>query len=120
GVASLTPKFDRQGTHAIGSIAIDPANPSRVYVGTGEPNTNADAYYGNGIYAPDDGGAHWRHVHLPGVLTVFHVEAVKPSRGFRYGRVFAATNNGLWLSTDHGHHYVNVKIPTNAAHNGVY
>jgi hypothetical protein len=117
---SWSPKFDHQGTLAIGGIAVDPADPNRVYVGTGEANTNADAYYGNGMYVTDDGGKRWTHVHLPGVLTVFHVEAVKPSKGFRNGRVFAATNNGLWLSTDHGRHYVNVKLPSNAAHNGVY
>src|SRR3954463_391034 len=117
---SWAPKFDHQGTLAIGGIAVDPVNANRVYVGTGEANTNADAYYGDGIYVTDDGGTHWHRVHLPGVLTVFHVEAAKPSKGFPNGRVFAATNNGLWLSTDHGRHYVNVALPTNAAHNGVY
>ncbi|HMC68761.1 MAG TPA: hypothetical protein VKJ07_06375, partial [Mycobacteriales bacterium] len=117
---SWSPKFDHQGTLAIGGLAVDPANANRVYVGTGEANTNADAYYGDGMYVTSDGGTHWTHVHLPGVLTVFHVEAAKPSPGFPAGRVFAATNNGLWLSTDHGKHYVNVKLPTNAAHNGVY
>jgi hypothetical protein len=117
---SWSPKFDHEGTLAIGGIAVDPANPDRVYVGTGEANTNADAYYGNGMYVTSDGGRHWRHASLPGVLTVFHVEAVKPSKGYPAGRVFAATNNGLWLSTDHGRHYVNLTLPTNAAHNGVY
>ncbi|HET7529464.1 MAG TPA: hypothetical protein VFJ98_00735 [Mycobacteriales bacterium] len=117
---SWTPTFDRQGTLAIGGIAVDPTDPDRVYVGTGEANTNADAYYGNGIYVTNNGGRRWSHVHLPGVLTVFHVEAAKPSPGFPEGRVFAATNNGLWLSTDHGRHYVNVKLPTDAAHKGVY
>lgn len=115
-----TPRFDRQGTLAIGSLAIDPRNPDRVYVGTGEANTNADAYYGNGMYVTTDGGKTWRHVHLPGVLTVFHVEAVPPSPGFPAGRVFAATSRGLWLSRDHGKHYSNVALPTNAAHTGVY
>ena len=117
---SWKPRFDRQSTLAIGSIAIDPKNPDRVYVGTGEANTNADAYYGNGMYMTSNSGRTWRHVHLPGVLTVFHVDAVGPSRHFPDGRVFAATNHGLWLSTDHGRHYRNVQLPTNAAHNGVY
>lgn len=115
-----SPKFDHKGTLAIGSVAIDPRDPDRVYVGTGEPNTNADAYYGNGMYVTDDGGTHWHHVRLPGVLTVFHVEAAAPSPGFPKGRVFAATSRGLWLSTDHGRSYHNVKLPTNAAHKGIY
>jgi hypothetical protein len=115
-----SPRFDKQGAIAIGSVAIDPSDASRVYVGTGEANTNADAYYGNGLYVTNDDGKTWRHVHLPGVLTVFHLEVAKPSPGFPKGRVFAATNNGLWLSTDHGKTYRNVSLPTNAAHNGVY
>ncbi|MDQ1696509.1 MAG: hypothetical protein QOJ03_1862 [Frankiaceae bacterium] len=117
---SWQPRFDRQGVMSIGGVAIDPRNAARVYVGTGEANTNADAYYGNGMYVTNDGGSSWRHVRLPGVLTVFHVEAVAPSAGFPRGRVFAATNRGLWLSTDHGRHYRDVTLPTNAAHNGVY
>ena len=73
-----TAMFDRQGTTAIGSVAIDPNRPARVYVGTGEPNTNADAYYGNGMYVTNNSGKTWAHVHLPGVLTVFHVERRHP------------------------------------------
>lgn len=107
------PKFDRQGTLAIGSVAIDPVNPSRVYVGTGEPNTNADAYFGDGMYVTRDAGKTWRHVRLPGVLTVFRVEVTAPNSAFPKGRVFAATNRGLWLSTDRGRSYRNVKLPTN-------
>ncbi len=117
--AHWTPVFDTQPTLAIGGIAIDPSDPSRVYVGTGEANTNADAFYGDGMYATDDAGAHWRHVSLPGVLTVFHVEVAAPTPGHPE-RVFAATNDGLWLSTDDGRSYANVELPTNAAHTGVY
>ena len=115
-----SPKFDHQGVIAVGSVAIDPANSNRVYVGTGESNTNADAYYGNGIYTTNNAGKTWRRAGLPGVLTVFHVEAAGPSKGFPAGRVFAATNNGLWLSVDHGKHFKNVRLPSNASHNGVY
>jgi hypothetical protein len=115
-----TPRFDKQPTTAIGAIAIDPTDPSRVYVGTGEANTNADAYYGEGMFVTNDSGRTWHHVSLPGVLTVFHVEIAKQSPGFPAGRVFAATNHGLFLSTDHGRHWHNVKLPTNTKHDGVY
>ncbi|MHB8452239.1 MAG: WD40/YVTN/BNR-like repeat-containing protein, partial [Mycobacteriales bacterium] len=118
--AHWTPIFDSQSTLAIGSIAIDPADASRVYVGTGEPNTNQDAFYGDGIYVSNDYGDHWSHVYLPGVLTVFHVEAAAPSPGFPDGRVFVATNDGLYLSTNHGTSYHNVSLPTNAAHTAPY
>ncbi len=120
GGKNWKPMFDREPTEAIGSIAIDPKNPKRVYVGTGEANTNADAYYGDGIFTTSNGGRTWHRVGLKGVLTVFHVEVAAPSKGFPQGRVFAATNNGLWVSTDHGRRFHNVKLLTNAKHNGVY
>ena len=41
---------------AIGSLGQDPSNPLIMYVSTGEPTSNADAVYGNGIYKSTDGG----------------------------------------------------------------
>lgn len=120
GGGTWHPMFDKEPTAAIGSIAIDPRNPDRVYVGTGEANTNADAYYGDGVFTTSNGGRTWHRTALKNVLTVFHVEVAAPSKGYPDGRVFAATNNGLWLSTDHGRHFTNLQLPTNATHNGVY
>ncbi len=43
-----------------GAIAIDEANPDRVYVGTGEANNlGADSFWGIGPLRSDDGGDHW-------------------------------------------------------------
>jgi photosystem II stability/assembly factor-like uncharacterized protein len=44
---------------AIGALAVDPANPNIVYVGTGEANFAIDSNRGTGIYRTTDGGAHW-------------------------------------------------------------
>jgi hypothetical protein len=48
-------------TNAIGSITIDPTDPTgdTIYVGTGEPNASADSGAGQGIYKSTDGGNTW-------------------------------------------------------------
>jgi len=49
------------GTNAIGTLTIDPGDPSgdTIYAGTGEPNASADSEAGVGIYKSTDGGHHW-------------------------------------------------------------
>jgi hypothetical protein len=49
------------GTNAIGSLLIDPADPSgnTLYAGTGEPNASSDSEAGVGIYKTIDGGQTW-------------------------------------------------------------
>jgi hypothetical protein len=51
-------------TNAIGTLTIDPSDPSgnTVYVGTGEPNASADSEAGFGIYKSADGGNTWTHL----------------------------------------------------------
>jgi hypothetical protein len=48
-------------TNAIGSIAVDPNDPTHktIYVGTGEANASGDSEAGLGLYKTTDGGAHW-------------------------------------------------------------
>ncbi|MFZ3262508.1 MAG: hypothetical protein WA172_00780 [Terriglobales bacterium] len=49
------------GTNAIGSITVDPTDPSgdTIYVGTGEANASADSGAGEGIYKSTNGGDSW-------------------------------------------------------------
>jgi hypothetical protein len=58
------------GSNAIGSVTVDPNDPSgnTVYVGTGEPNVSADSEAGVGIYKTTDGGKTWSL--LPAVASV--------------------------------------------------
>jgi hypothetical protein len=48
-------------TNAIGSLLIDPRDPSgnTVYAGTGEPNASGDSEAGMGIFKTTDGGDTW-------------------------------------------------------------
>jgi photosystem II stability/assembly factor-like uncharacterized protein len=59
-----TPVFDTQGSYSIGAVAIDPRNPSIVWVGTGENNNQRSVSYGDGVYKSEDGGRTWHNVGL--------------------------------------------------------
>jgi hypothetical protein len=58
------------GTNAIGSLLIDPSDPSgnTVYAGTGEPNASIDSEAGVGIYKTTNGGASWTLVPGSGIF----------------------------------------------------
>ncbi|PYX41292.1 MAG: hypothetical protein DMG81_04130, partial [Acidobacteria bacterium] len=62
-----TPVLDYEATLAVGAIAIQPSGntdptQSVILVGTGEPNSSADSYYGLGILRSTDGGASWTQI----------------------------------------------------------
>jgi len=61
---SWTPLFDGEGSFSIGCVAIDPRNPSVVWVGTGENNSQRSVSYGDGVYRSEDGGKRWENVGL--------------------------------------------------------
>ncbi|MDE0260040.1 MAG: hypothetical protein OXR82_16845 [Gammaproteobacteria bacterium] len=56
--------FDRQSTVSIGDVAINPADPSVIWVGTGEANNRQSSSWGDGIYKSTDGGRSWQHMGL--------------------------------------------------------
>src|SRR5881628_1981700 len=47
---TYTPVFDDQPSFSIGCVTIDPANPSVVWVGSGENNNQRVVGYGDGVY----------------------------------------------------------------------
>ena len=59
-----TPVFDSQGSYSIGVVVLDPKNPSVVWVGTGENNSQRSVGYGDGVYRSDDGGRTWKNLGL--------------------------------------------------------
>jgi uncharacterized protein (TIGR03437 family) len=63
--ATWVPLIDDQPSLAVGSVAIDPSNPSVIYVGTGEGNGSGDSYYGAGLLKSVDGGATWTQITGP-------------------------------------------------------
>ena len=58
------PVFDKESVFSIGAVALDPQDPSVVWVGTGEPNSTRSASWGNGVYKSVNGGKEWKNVGL--------------------------------------------------------
>jgi len=56
--------FDKEGTSAIGSIAVSNSNHNVVYVGTGEACIRGNISHGDGVYKTLDGGKTWKNVGL--------------------------------------------------------
>ncbi len=65
--------FQHRAVASIGALAIDPRNPSVVWVGTGEANIRNDVSYGDGVYVSSDAGAHWRHVGLDATMQISRI-----------------------------------------------
>jgi photosystem II stability/assembly factor-like uncharacterized protein len=59
-----TPVFDGEGSYSIGWVVLDPYDPSVVWVGTGESNSQRSVGYGDGVYRSDDGGKSWKNLGL--------------------------------------------------------
>ena len=59
-----TSLFDGQGSYSIGSLGLDPSDPSRIWVGTGENHGGRHLGYGDGIYLSEDGGKTWKNMGL--------------------------------------------------------
>ncbi|MBV9009918.1 MAG: hypothetical protein JO354_12255 [Verrucomicrobia bacterium] len=50
GGNTWTQLLDNAATNAVGSVRIDPVDPTKVIVGTGEGNFSGDSYIGKGVY----------------------------------------------------------------------
>jgi photosystem II stability/assembly factor-like uncharacterized protein len=92
GGTTWTPVFEGEGSYSIGAIAMDPKNPSTIWVGTGECNSQRSVGYGDGVYRSDDGGKTWRNV---GLKTSEHIgRIVIDPRDSNV--VFVAAQGPLW------------------------
>ena len=102
-----TPVFDGEGSYSIGWVALDQNDPSVVWVGTGESNSQRSVGYGDGVYRSIDGGKNWSNLGLkksehigrvvidPRDSKVVYVAAEGPLWG-------PGGDRGLYKSTDAG------------------
>jgi hypothetical protein len=88
-------KFISEGipSNAIGSIAIDPNDPTgrTLYVGTGEANNSGDSEAGLGLYVSRDGGKSWALV--PGSF------AAANNRGIAWVAIDPSSPNHILIGT---------------------
>jgi photosystem II stability/assembly factor-like uncharacterized protein len=92
---------------SVGAVAVCPANPDVVYIGTGETPLRGGVIPGDGVYKSSDAGGTWRHVGLADTQMVGRIR-VDPANcdrvyvaalGHPYGPnrergVFRSTNGG--------------------------
>ena len=86
------PLFDEQPTLIMGDIALDPSDPSTVWVGTGENNSSRSSYGGLGLFRSRDAGATWEPAGLAGTDRIGRI-LVDPRDG---NRVYAAALGRLY------------------------
>ncbi len=105
---------------AVSCITYDLTNPQIFYVGTGEGWFNADAVAGGGIWKTTNGGTTWSL--LPFTLPNYSSTTAFNTKefAFRYvqkisctfnGTVLAATQYGIWRSTDKGATWTMIHTP---------
>ena len=111
GGTTFKPVFDEQPVQSIGAIALDPANPKNVWVGTGEPWTRNSVSIGDGIYKSSDGGETWTHVGLPQSERIAKIIVDPRAADTVYacvpGKLWGdSAERGLYKTTDGGKQWV--------------
>lgn len=87
-----TPVFEHEASHSIGDVAVAPANPDIVWVGTGEDNARNSVSWGDGVYKSLDAGKTWKHMGLTDSFQIGHI-AIHPEKP---EVVFVAALGKLW------------------------
>ncbi|MDQ1509418.1 MAG: hypothetical protein QOG50_1262 [Actinomycetota bacterium] len=62
GGTHWAPRFSAAQNLPVGSLAVDPVDPSIVWAGTGEGNLNSLTHAGDGVYRSTDAGMTWARV----------------------------------------------------------
>jgi photosystem II stability/assembly factor-like uncharacterized protein len=107
GGLNYTAVFTEDYALSTGALAIDPTNPARIWLGTGEANASGDSYGGRGVYLSEDHGVTWQHKGLEAVAHIGKM-AVDPSNPDRVyvaaaGELFGTNpERGLYRTTDSG------------------
>ncbi len=107
GAMTWSPVFDKEGTSAIGSVAVASSNHNVIYVGTGEACIRGNISHGDGVYRSLDGGKTWKNVGLKDSRAIGKV-IINPTNpdivfvaalGHPYG---TNTERGIFRTTDGG------------------
>ena len=93
------PIFENEVTASVGDIAVDPGNPEKVWVGTGEANILRSSYAGSGIYLTRDGGENWKNMGLASTNTIARIVINPANTDVLY---VAATGNEWTANKERG------------------
>ena len=94
----------------VGGVAVDPSNHNYVYAATGQAFQGGGEGGGLGVFVSKDGGRTFTRPASNVRGNGGQEASVAPN-----GTAFVATSGGLFRSTDHGAHWADVRLPTNAA-----
>jgi len=100
-------QFDREGTVAVGDVAVAPSDRNVVWVGTGENNPRNSVSYGDGVYKSTDGGKTWKNMGLAGSFQVGRIAIHPKDPNTVYvgalGRLYGpSADRGLFKTADGG------------------
>ncbi len=87
-----TPVFDQQASYSTGCITVDPNNPARIWVGTGENVGGRHVGYGDGVYLSEDYGKTWKNMGLKATEHISKI-IVHPDNS---DVIFVAAQGPLW------------------------
>jgi len=85
-----------KNTRLVTAYKVEPGNPARRYMGSRQ-----------GLFISDDGGGRWQ----PGLpLQIYMLEPDRVDASDDYSTLYAATDDGIHASTDHGQHWRRVAL----------
>ncbi|MBX2817735.1 MAG: glycosyl hydrolase [Saprospiraceae bacterium] len=87
-----TPIFENYGSFSTGCIAVDPSNPSTVWLGSGENQSQRSASWGDGVYKSVDGGKSWQNMGLERSEHIGRI-VIHPTQG---DVIWVAAQGPLW------------------------
>jgi hypothetical protein len=106
GGSDWKPKTDYMPSLSTGAVALDPANPSIVYVGTGNLYNNG-YFKGIGVYRSVDGGDTWASVAGNAPLNGLGINKIAMPAA---NTLLVATNAGLFRSINSGGNFTEVPV----------
>lgn len=113
GGTTWEPLFEHEASFGIGALAVDPADPRVLWVGTGEVLMARSSFAGTGVYRSSDGGRTWEH---RGLTDTHHIAKIAidpraPDTVYvaAIGHLFSdGGQRGLFKTTDGGHSWTEV------------
>ncbi|MGA8026453.1 MAG: sialidase [Bryobacteraceae bacterium] len=120
GGTTYKPVFDKQPVQSIGAIAIDPASPKTVWVGTGESWTRNSVSIGDGIYKSTDGGENWTNMGLKDSERISKILIDPKDNNTVYacvpGKLWSdSEDRGVYKTTDGGKSWAKILKGANAS-----